>query len=216
VTDEYQTYHFWNMKKSELREIIKEEIYRIVDEDIFSFNKKTIAQDAFKNAKEGDIFRMTTTNPSSKGHFGGTKGNTQTSQTYVVKQGNYFVEKDDLDKPEVGGREIRKREYLPKDLDKNNKELIMTKVGSLDETTDPISKALADKVGVKPTTAKNVMKEKEYEVEYWFRFGRDGDEKDNDIIKVMAPVKASDDEIIKKAKEEARRNYINSSFKVKR
>ena len=73
-----------------------------------------------------------------------------------------------------------------------------------------------EKVGIKPTTSKNVMREKEYEVEYWFRFGKSGDEKDNDVIKVMAPVNASDDEIIKRAKEEARRNYINSSFKVKR
>lgn len=96
------------------------------------------------------------------------------------------------------------------------REIIKEEIYRIIDETDPISKALADKVGIKPTTAKNVMREKEYEVEYWFRFGKSGDEKDNDIIKVMAPVNASDDEIIKKAKEEARRNYINSSFKVKR
>jgi len=96
------------------------------------------------------------------------------------------------------------------------RQLIREEIYRIIDETDPISKALADKVGVKPTTAKNVMREKEYEVEYWFRFGKSGDEKDNDTVKVMAPVNASDDDIIKKAKEEAQRNYINSSFKVKR
>jgi hypothetical protein len=28
VTDEYQTYNFWNMKKSELRQIIREELLK--------------------------------------------------------------------------------------------------------------------------------------------------------------------------------------------
>jgi hypothetical protein len=33
VTDEYQTYHFWNMKKSELKHIIKEEISETLSEE---------------------------------------------------------------------------------------------------------------------------------------------------------------------------------------
>jgi hypothetical protein len=33
VTDEYQTYHFWNMKKSELRNLIREEIHKIAEAD---------------------------------------------------------------------------------------------------------------------------------------------------------------------------------------
>jgi uncharacterized protein YebE (UPF0316 family) len=59
----------------------------------------------------------------------------------------------------------------------------------------------------------NVMREKEYEVEYWYRFGKYGDDEDNEVIKVKAP---SEKEAIEKAKKEARKNAIASSFKVKK
>ena len=124
VTDEYQTYNFWNMKKSELKNIVREEIFKILDEN-------------------------------------------------------------------DGSREI----------------------------SDKLAKLM--NVNLSRDYSKNVMKpkekpegeSKEYEVEYWFRFGKYGDDKDNDVIKVKA---SSEEEAIKKAKEEAPRNSITSSFKVKK
>lgn len=72
-----------------------------------------------------------------------------------------------------------------------------------------------EKVGFKAPdpSVKNVMREKEYEVEYFYRFGKYGDEKDNDVIKVKA---SSEEEAIEKAKKEAKRNSIASTFKVKK
>lgn len=54
--------------------------------------------------------------------------------------------------------------------------------------------------------------EKTYEVEYWYRYGKDGDDKDSDTIEVKA---TSEADAIKKAKEKARRLAIQSSFKAK-
>jgi hypothetical protein len=54
-------------------------------------------------------------------------------------------------------------------------------------------------------------KEKEYKIEYAYRYGKDGDDTDFDIIKIKA---TSESEAIKKAKQEARRLAIQSSFKV--
>jgi hypothetical protein len=72
-----------------------------------------------------------------------------------------------------------------------------------------------EKIGFKKPdpSIKNVMREKEYEVEYWYRFGKYGDDEDNEVIKVKAP---SEKEAIEKAKKEARKNAIASSFKVKK
>lgn len=77
---------------------------------------------AHGKANEGDVFRMTTTSPSTKGHHGGLKDNMSVSQTNVVKVGDHFVEQDDLNKTEG------KRKYLPSNLDKNNKEIVLTKL----------------------------------------------------------------------------------------
>jgi hypothetical protein len=50
--------------------------------------------------------------------------------------------------------------------------------------------------------------EKEYKVEYWYRFGKYGDDEDYEVVKVMA---TSEEEAIEKAKQEARR----ASYKFK-
>ena len=55
--------------------------------------------------------------------------------------------------------------------------------------------------------------EKEYTVDYWYRFGKDGDDKDYDDIIVKA---SSEAEAIKKAKEGARRGAMSSSFTIKK
>ena len=81
------------------------------------------AEVAFFNSSEGTVFRLTTTNPSTKGHHSGTKGNTFTSSSNVVRIGNYFIEQEDIGKP------IDKvRQYDPRELDKKNKELTLAKI----------------------------------------------------------------------------------------
>jgi hypothetical protein len=55
--------------------------------------------------------------------------------------------------------------------------------------------------------------EKEYTVDYWYRFGKDGDDKDYDDITVKA---SSEEEAIKKAKEGARRGAMSSSFEIRK
>ena len=54
--------------------------------------------------------------------------------------------------------------------------------------------------------------EKTYEVEYSYRYGKDGDDTDFDTIEVKA---TSEADAVKKAKEKARRLSIQSSFKAK-
>lgn len=59
---------------------------------------------------------------------------------------------------------------------------------------------------------KENTEEKTYEVNYWYRYGKDGDEKEQDDIEVKA---SSESEAIKKAKDKARKGAISSSFEVK-
>lgn len=59
---------------------------------------------------------------------------------------------------------------------------------------------------------KENTEEKTYEVNYWYRYGKDGDEKEQDDIEVKA---SSESEAIKKAKDKARKGAISSSFEAK-
>ena len=59
---------------------------------------------------------------------------------------------------------------------------------------------------------KESTEEKTYEVNYWYRYGKDGDEKEQDDIEIKA---VSEAEAIKKAKEKSRKGAINSSFEAK-
>ena len=54
--------------------------------------------------------------------------------------------------------------------------------------------------------------EKTYTVDYWYRYGKDGDEKEMDDIEIKA---TSEAEAIKKAKDKARKGAIDSSFEAK-
>jgi len=54
--------------------------------------------------------------------------------------------------------------------------------------------------------------EKTYEVTYWYRFGKYGDDKDYDDIIVKA---SSEAEAIEKAKQQARKGAMQSSFEAK-
>ena len=55
--------------------------------------------------------------------------------------------------------------------------------------------------------------EKTYEVTYWYRFGKYGDDKDYDDITVKA---SSEAEAIEKAKQGARKGAMSSSFEIKK
>lgn len=55
--------------------------------------------------------------------------------------------------------------------------------------------------------------EKEYTVNYWYRYGKYGDDKEWDDIKVMA---SSEAEAIEKAKQGARKGAMSSSFEIKK
>ena len=46
------------------------------------------------------------------------------------------------------------------------RQLIREEIYRIIDETDPISKALADKVGIKPTTAKNVMRPKHIDITF--------------------------------------------------
>lgn len=55
--------------------------------------------------------------------------------------------------------------------------------------------------------------EKEYVVDYWYRYGKYGDDKEMDDITVKA---TSEEEAIKKAKEGARKGAMSSSFEIRK
>jgi hypothetical protein len=87
--------------------------------------------------------------------------------------------------------------------------------GDADKGNRILDKANPDNVaailrGEKPM---NEGEEKEYTVDYWYRYGKDGDEKEMDDIKVKA---SSEEEAIKKAKEGARRGAMSSSFEIRK
>ena len=90
-------------------------------------------------------------------------------------------------------------------------------VGDADRGNKILDKANPDNVaailrGEKPMK-EGEGEEKEYTVDYWYRFGKDGDDKDYDDITVKA---SSEAEAIKKAKEGARRGAMSSSFTIKK
>lgn len=87
--------------------------------------------------------------------------------------------------------------------------------------THPVHKDINDKLlqiakrGSDAEERENIKEteEKEYTVEYWYRYGKDGDDKDYDEIKVKA---SSETEAIEKAKQGARSKAISSSFEIKK
>lgn len=87
--------------------------------------------------------------------------------------------------------------------------------------THPVHKDINDKLlqiakrGSDAEERENIKEteEKEYTVEYWYRYGKDGDDKDYDEIKVKA---SSESEAIEKAKQGARSKAISSSFEIKK
>ena len=110
------------IQKAKAKKNIKEDINQ----------KYSSAVEAFENASDGDVFRITTTNLSSKGHHGGTAGNTASSMEEVVKQGEFFIPTEDLNKSDEYQRDPReqKRKYKPADLDRANKEIILVHIGT--------------------------------------------------------------------------------------
>ena len=89
------------------------------------------------------------------------------------------------------------------------------------ETGDPKKgNAILDKAN--PDNVARIMKgekpiyeteEKEYTVDYWYRYGKYGDDKEMDDIKVKA---SSEAEAIEKAKQQARKGAMSSSFEIRK
>lgn len=103
---------------------------------------------------------------------------------------------------------------------------ILTKIAKMDDEEEKYQgdpekgNAILDKAN--PENVAKIMKgekpiyeteEKEYTVEYWYRYGKYGDDKDWDDIKVKA---TSEEEAIAKAKDQARRGAMSSSFKIRK
>ena len=89
--------------------------------------------------------------------------------------------------------------------------------GDADKGNKILDKANPDNVaailrGEKPMK-EGEGEEKEYTVNYWYRFGKYGDDKEMDDIKVMA---SSESEAIEKAKQGARKGAMSSSFEIKK
>jgi hypothetical protein len=100
------------------------------------------------------------------------------------------------------GSDAEEKETYKGDADKGNK--ILDKANP-----DNVAAILR---GEKPIK-EGEKEEKEYTVDYWYRYGKDGDDDEMDDIKVKA---ASEEEAIKKAKEGARKGAVSSTFKVRK
>ena len=87
--------------------------------------------------------------------------------------------------------------------------------------THPVHKDINDKLlqiakrGSEDEKEENLKEgeETEYTVDYWYRYGKDGDDKEMDDIKVKA---SSEAEAIEKAKQGARKGAMSSSFEIRK
>jgi hypothetical protein len=98
------------------------------------------------------------------------------------------------------GFDAEEREMYKGDADKGNK--ILDKANP-----DNVAAILR---GEKPMKE---GEEKEYTVDYWYRYGKDGDDKEMDDITVKA---SSEAEALEKAKQQARRGAMSSSFEIRK
>jgi hypothetical protein len=98
------------------------------------------------------------------------------------------------------GFDAEEREMYKGDADKGNK--ILDKANP-----DNVAAILR---GEKPMKE---GEEKEYTVDYWYRYGKDGDDKEMDDITVKA---SSETEALEKAKQQARRGAMSSSFEIRK
>ena len=83
------------------------------------------------------------------------------------------------------------------------KQIIKEEIRNILENEDPTNVGMKKAVGFKEPTGPRKTKivpakEKKYEVSFWYRHGKGGDEKDNKTIKVEA---STEEEAIKKAKD---------------
>ncbi len=100
------------------------------------------------------------------------------------------------------GFDAEERETYKGDADKGNK--ILDKANP-----DNVAAILRGEKPIKEGEGE----EKEYTVNYWYRFGKYGDDKDWDDIKVKA---SSEAEAIEKAKQQARKGAMSSSFEIRK
>jgi hypothetical protein len=104
------------------------------------------------------------------------------------------------------------KQLIKEEIQGYSKFLGKTKGLTSDELTRILTK-IAKGEPSEPSSDIKENEEKEYEVEYAYRYGKDGDETDFDTIKIKA---SSSSEAIEKAKQQARRLAIQSSFEIKK
>ena len=103
-------------------------------------------------------------------------------------------------------------EIIKEELQGYSKYIGKTKGLTSDELSQILTKIAKDTPKENEESIKEA-EEKEYTVHYWYRYGKYGDDKEWDDIKVMA---SSEAEAIEKAKQQARRGAMSSSFEIKK
>lgn len=122
--------------------LLNEELNRMkllagLNESAVTSEYKSAVQ-AFNQAQEGDMFQVLFTNNDRRFSTDFTAMK-HTTDDVLVKSGNFFVPKEDLNKSEVRDKPEggfyspteMKRQYLPQDLDRNNKQITLIKAGNI-------------------------------------------------------------------------------------
>ena len=102
-------------------------------------------------------------------------------------------------------------EIIKEELQGYSKYIGKTKGLTSDELSQILTKIAKDTPEEKETVKEG--EEQEYTVDYWYRYGKDGDDKDYDEIKVKA---SSELKAIEKAKQGARKGAMPSSFEIRK
>ena len=103
-------------------------------------------------------------------------------------------------------------EIIKEELQGYSKYIGKTKGLTSDELSQILTKIAKDTPEEKEENITEA-EEKEYTVDYWYRYGKDGDDKEMDDIKVKA---SSETEAIEKAKQQARKGAMSSSFEIRK
>jgi hypothetical protein len=106
------------------------------------------------------------------------------------------------------------KEIIQEEIQGYSKYIGKTKGLTSDELTRILTKIAKEEPSVE-TSSSNIKEseEKEYTVDYWYRYGKDGDDKEMDDITVKA---SSEAEALEKAKQQARRGAMSSSFEIRK
>jgi hypothetical protein len=124
----------------------------------------------------------------------------------IAKRGS---DAEDAEEDEITGYSLEREPNTPEDQSS-----LLTRIYHNKKSGKYYIKQIGDGEG--DNVFGNALKEseeKEYTVDYWYRYGKDGDDKEMDDIKVKA---SSESEAIEKAKQGARKGAISSSFEIRK